>query len=146
MKKLILSLATYTFISGAILTSCTSSAEKLEEAKKDAVEANSDLTKANEEYLTDIENYRKETADKIAANERSIAEFEARIATEKKEARAEYKEKIIKLEQKNSDARKKMDEYKAEGKESWEIFKAEFNHDMEELGKAFKDLGNNNVK
>ena len=39
-----------------------------------------------------------------------------------------------------------MDDYKAISKEEWETFKAEFNHDMEELGKAFGDLGNNNVK
>lgn len=29
-----------------------------------------------------------------------------------------------------------MDDYKADGKEKWELFKAEFSHDMDELGKA----------
>ncbi len=40
----------------------------------------------------------------------------------------------------------KMNDYKANGKENWEIFKKEFNHDMDELGKAFKDLTVKNVK
>ena len=39
-----------------------------------------------------------------------------------------------------------MDEYKAEGKEQWEEFKAEFSRDMDELGKAFKDLTVKNEK
>ena len=42
--------------------------------------------------------------------------------------------------------KKSMDDYKAGGKEQWEKFKAEFNHDMDELGKAFKDLSVDNKK
>lgn len=33
-----------------------------------------------------------------------------------------------------------MDEYKEDGKENWEKFKIECNHDMEKSGQAFKDL------
>jgi len=99
-----------------------------------------DLDKANEEYLTDVENYRRESADKIATNERSIAEFKTRVANEKKEAKAEYQKKITDLEQKNTDMKKRMDDYKVEGKENWEKFKSEFKYDMDELGKAFKEF------
>ena len=137
MKKSIITLVACTFITGAILTSCNNSAEKVENAQSNAIEANNDLDKANEEYLKEIEKYRKETADKVAANDKSIAEFKARIEHEKNEAKADYQKKIVELEQKNSDIKKKMDDYKVEGKEKWEIFKAEFNRDMEELGKAF---------
>jgi len=38
-----------------------------------------------------------------------------------------------------------MRDYKGEGKEKWEAFKTEFNRDMDELGKAFKDLTVNNT-
>lgn len=146
MKKSILVIAASTFITGAILTSCNTSAEKVENAQNNVTEANKDLDKANKEYLADIENYKKETADKIAANDQSITEFNVRIENEKKEAKADYKKKIAELEQKNSDMKKKMDDYKAEGKEKWEIFKTEFSHDMDELGNAFKDLTVKNVK
>ena len=54
--------------------------------------------------------------------------------------------KIDELEQKNSELKKRLDDYKADGKEKWEKFKAEFSHDMDELGKAFKDLTVKNVK
>jgi hypothetical protein len=39
-----------------------------------------------------------------------------------------------------------LESYKDEGKEKWESFKKEFNHDMDELGKSIKDLFKDNVK
>lgn len=140
MKKSIFVITASALIGTSILTSCSTSAEKVENAQDKVSEATLDLDKANEEYLVDIENYRKETEAKIAANDKSIAEFNARIENEKNEAKADYKKKIAELEQKNSDIKKKMAEYKAEGKEKWELFKTEFGRDMDELGKAFKDL------
>lgn len=146
MKKSILALAVFTFITSTAVLSCNSPADKVENAETAVVDANKDLEKANDEYMAEVETYKKETADKIAANEKSIMEFNARVATEKKEARAAYKQKIAELEKKNTDMKMKMDNYKQDGKENWEKFKTEFNHDMDELGKAFKDLTVNNVK
>lgn len=36
--------------------------------------------------------------------------------------------------------KKKLESYNEQGKEKWEIFKKNFSHDMDELGKSFKDL------
>lgn len=130
----------------AIVLSCNSPAEKLNKAEVNVTEAQENLDKATEAYLTDVENYRNETAGKIAANNKSIGEFKARIENEKKEAKADYKKKVAELEQKNSDIKKRLDDYKADSKEEWEKFKTEFNHDMEELGNAFKDLTVKNTK
>jgi len=146
MKKSILVFSAFALVAATTLTRCNSPSKKVEEAQNEVNNANKDLAKANEEYLADVERYRKETADKIDANDRSIAAFNSRIKEQKREAAANYKLKIAELEQKNSDMKKHMDEYKAEGKEKWEKFKAEFNHDMEELGKAFNDFTVKNVK
>lgn len=146
MKKTILILSASLLITGGIFTGCTSPAEKVENAKDKVTEANTNLDKANEEYLADMAKYRIATNEKIAANEKSIAEFNARIDDQKKVAKSEYKIKIAELEKKNTDMKKKLDEYKENGKDNWEKFKTEFNHDMEELGKAFKDLTVKNVK
>ena len=54
--------------------------------------------------------------------------------------------KVADLDKKNSDMKKKMADYKASNKENWENFKTEFNHDMNELGQAFKDLTVKNTK
>lgn len=146
MKKSILTLAASVLIAGAIVTSCNTPAQKVENAKDNVTEAQEVLDKANQEYLADIESYRKEAAEKIAANDRSIAEFNARIENEKKDAQDIYRKRIADLEQKNSDMKKKMDDYKAEGKQKWDKFKEEFSRDMEEVGKAFKDFAVKNVQ
>ena len=146
MKKTFLSLLTVTFISGIILISCNNSSQKVDKAQKDVIEANKNLEDANKEYLADMEIYRTETANRIAANDQSIVELKAKIANDKKIAKADFKKKVAELEQKNSDMKKKMDEYKADGKENWEQFKTEFSRDMDELGNAFKDLTVKNTR
>ncbi|WP_339813230.1 hypothetical protein [uncultured Imperialibacter sp.] len=149
MKKSLVLFTAAALLFAAGLTSChspASKAEKVESAKQDVIEAKKDLDKATKEYLADVEKYRAETAAKVAANGKIIAEFNDRITREKKEVRAEYEKKIDALEQKNSDMKKAMDDYKVEGKEKWESFKTEFSRDMDELGKAFRDLTVKNVK
>lgn len=98
---------------------------------------------AQEEYLADVKEYRLLSAEKIAANDKSIADFNARIDKEKKTVSADYRAKINELEQKNSDMKKKMDDYQDNGKEKWDIFKAEFGRDMDALGESISNFGKN---
>lgn len=37
--------------------------------------------------------------------------------------------------------KKKMDEYRVEGKDKWELFKTEFGKDMDELGESISNFG-----
>ncbi len=136
MKITILALAVITSFS----ISCTTPAEKVEKAEVKVEEANNNLDKANAEYLADIEKYKAETGVKIAENEKTIAEFKLRIAKGKKEDRAMYDLKIAELELKDIEMKKRMDNYQPSTIDNWQLFKAEFSHDMDELGKAFKDL------
>ena len=80
--------------------SCNSPAKKVENAEEKVLEANKDLNQANQDYLTDIENYRRETAEKVAANEKTIADFNLRIASEKKAAKKNYQKQVAVLENK----------------------------------------------
>lgn len=140
MRNSILVFAASVLIIGTFVFTCNTSSQKIEDAQNKVKDANRELDEANKEYLAEIEIYRKEAADKIAANKRSIVEFHLRIENEKQDAKTEYQKKIATLEQKTSDLKRKLDEYKAEGKEQWKVFKIEFNHDLQELGKACKDL------
>lgn len=132
-------------VAGSFLMSCTQK-QKVENAENNLVQANEELNKAKGDYVTEVENYRKETIERIRANERNAIEFKKRIENDKKDARADYNEKIAVLEIKNRDLRRKMNDYRATSKENWSSFKTEFNHDMDELGKAFNDLTVKNVK
>jgi len=124
----------------ALFTSCNTPAEKVDKAENDVAKANQDLENANKEYQADVAKYKVETDEKIAANQKSLQEFNARIANEKAATKDAYKKRVAELEQKELDLKKKMDDYKMNGEENWIIFKTEFNRDMEELGKALKDL------
>ena len=146
MKKSFLTLSSLIIIIGTLIASCNSSAEKIEKAEDNVIEARKDLTVAREAYLKEIEDYRLETADKINTNNTNIIILKAKIEDQKKDVKAMYKNKLAELELKNSEMKKKMEEYKSNGKENWDAFKTEFNHDMEELGKAFNDLTINNTK
>ncbi len=146
MKKIYSILIILMFVSIAAITSCKTPAQKVASAKKDVREANKDLDKAQEVYMAEVQAYRRETADRISANDRSIAEFRTRIENEREDVKADYRRRIAVLEQKNSDSKRRMDDYKADGREKWQNFKMEFNRDMDELGKALKDLTVKNNK
>ena len=147
MKNSISTLAvSILLVAFALFSGCRSSEKKVDEAQEDVTEANKALDEANAEYLADVEAYRREKADVIAANDSSILALKLKIANEKKDVKADYDKKITELEQKNRDLKMKMDNYNDEGKEKWESFKREFNHDMDELGNALKGITVNDKK
>jgi hypothetical protein len=123
-----------------IIPSCNSPAEKVKMANENVTQANKELVEAQEEYAVDIENYRIEARNRIETNNKRIREYKARIENEKKEARDYYKKRIADLEQKNTDMEKRMDDYKADTKEGWEIFKSQFKKDIDELEMALKNF------
>ncbi len=134
-------------ITATIFTSCNSPAEKVETAKDNVTEAEHDLTKAQDDYAIEVANFRKESDEKITANEKLISDIKESIAKDKKSVKAAYKEQIAVLEQKNSDMKKRLSEYKEEeGNEKWQSFKREFNRDMDELGNSLKDFTVDNKK
>jgi predicted RNase H-like nuclease (RuvC/YqgF family) len=147
MKKTIFSLTVIVFMAGTILSSCQSSAkkvenaeDKLQNAKNETKEAQSELNKVRNDSITEYQQFKKESEERIIANDKSIAEFKAKLASMKKESRSDYEKVIAGLEQKNSDLKKKLENFKDEGQENWKSFKNEFNHDMDELGEALKNL------
>ena len=50
------------------------------------------------------------------------------------------------MEKRNSELKIKLDNYKEDGTDKWQIFKTEFKSDMDELGKAFADFTVSNKK
>lgn len=123
-----------------LFTSCATPAEKVENAEVSVVEAQEELDKANEEYLADMKEFKELTANQLAANEQSIVDFNARIANQKKDAKIEYEAKIADLDSQNTDMKKRIDDFQADSKSSWESFKSEFGNDMDALGEAFRNF------
>ena len=128
-----------------VLISCNSSTQKSGNTgilSEDTIKSSS---KDSTTYLADIEIYKKQTEDSIATNDKRLQDFNRRIAKDKK-ARKEYKDEMDTLAQRSIDLKKKLDEYKADGKEKWATFKIGFNKDMNTLDKEFKDLISKDAK
>jgi F0F1-type ATP synthase membrane subunit b/b' len=139
-KQSIFALAVVILMTGAVMTSCNTPTQKVENAQDNVIESKKELDQANQEYMADIEKFRKEKSGMITVNNQRIAEFKAGIKNQNEAVKSDFNQKIAELEHKNSEMKKKLDDYKMEGKEKWEIFKSEFNSNMDELGKAFNDL------
>lgn len=146
MKKLIFSLVCILFTTGVIFTSCNTPADKLENSKEKVDEAQQDLTEAKEDYAEQYAKFKLESEEKITANEKIIADLKEYSKMKKSEAKVSYDKTIADLEAKNQAMKVKVRDYKDEGDEKWKSFKEEFNHDMNELGDALKDLTVNNKK
>jgi F0F1-type ATP synthase membrane subunit b/b' len=146
VKRILFVFSAIVFVALATLTSCNTPAQKVENAKDNVENAQDDLDKANREYLVEVENFRKEIAARTVTNDQLIAELKAKAALENRELKSDYQKVIASLEKKNSDMKKKLEDYKENGKENWASFRAELNHDMDELGKALKDFFINNKK
>jgi uncharacterized protein involved in exopolysaccharide biosynthesis len=144
MKKTIFMLAVTAFVAGAMLTSCQSSSEKVESAQEKVHDAKNQVVMAEQELnqaLKDsIQQFKKESEERIAANEKSIAEIRIRIAKENKENKAIFEQRLAVLEQQNKDMKKRLRNFTENQSEKWESFRVEFNNEMEKQGKAFRDF------
>lgn len=140
MKNTALTLIISFSLALLFLSGCNSPDQKMENAKSAVVEANHDLEQATQEYQADMNQYRKHSADRIAANDSAITVFKTQIANEPADVKAAHEKQLAILEQKNSDMKKKLADYKGEGKEQWETFKANYNREMNTLGEAFDKL------
>lgn len=146
MKKSIVILVTTVFVAGNLL-SCQTSGEKVSEAKENVNEAKQEVVDAKNELKSaendSIAEYLAfET--RIKDQEKYLSDFKSKIANEKKDVRDGYNKQIATLEKKNAEMKVNLANFKKDGKANWVSFKAEFNHDMNELNDAFKDLTINN--
>ena len=110
MKKTINFIAATMFAAGAMLCGCSSPSEKVENAQTKVDDANQNLNQAQDDYAADVQSFRTAEDAKYAANQKSIADFNARIENQKQDARDDYKKKIAALDQKNTDMKKRMDD------------------------------------
>ncbi len=142
------------FVASTFLTSCQSEAQKSEtaqtkvqDAKADLKEAQTDAAVAAQKAATAEEwkVFKTDSEAKIKANEVRIAELKDKMKASGKTMDAVYAKNIDLLEQRNKDLKSRMDAYE-KGQSDWESFKREFNHDMDELGVALRDLTVNNKK
>jgi len=138
-------LSAIVLIGGSLLTGLTIAQEtKVDAAKEKVKQANQELNNAQAENDKEWRQFKNDADLKISANEKSIAEFKEKIKTADEKFRVKYNKKVATLEQRNIELKKKLSEFKYEGKDQWVIFKRGFNHDLSVVGKAIKNLFSSN--
>jgi|SRR5690606_29880236 len=145
MKKSMLLLAGIACCTSMILWSCSTPTQSVEEAEEVVVEAKQELKDSKQEYLEDVHNFKRIVQAKIESNNKSISDLKAKLKDEKKEVRADAEKKIAALSERNSELKQKIENYEAAGEEQWWEFKTQFNRDMDELVKEFKELTERNI-
>jgi len=141
MIKQLITFAAVGVISGTVYTGCTdTSAKKVEDAKEQVDVAKADLNAANAKYAEEFQTFKKESELQISNNEKSIELLEAKMEKSGSKAKAKYKDKIADLKARNHQLEEKIEDYRDEGKDSWEKFKDGFNREMEKIKLAIKDL------
>ena len=125
------------------VSSCSDEAAKTNNDKTASPQINSDSEKNRD---AEIEAYKKQSREKIAANEKIISDLKARVNISEEEARDNYNYRIEVLEKRNNELKIKLESFQEKSEAKWNDFKREFNHDMQELGNAFEDFSKNNVK
>lgn len=155
MKRTIFILSvTIAFVAGTIFTSCQSTSQKQEAAQADVRDARQDLNEAQkdanalaQEVATaeEWEIFKNESEIKIRENEVRINELNAKMKKPGEVFDEVYAKRIENLELQNKEMRTRLTDYE-KNQGNWASFKREFNHDMDELGTALKDLTVDNKK
>jgi predicted RNase H-like nuclease (RuvC/YqgF family) len=152
MKKTILSLAVITFFAGSISTVFAQTPDKasekarkdLVEAQKDVTESKQDLKQAQKDSVAEFQQYKKESEEKIKSNEKSIAKLKVNLAQVNETNKAAYQKSVGELEQKNTELKKQLVDYKYDNQSNWDIFKLKFNNELDSLIKSIKDFTSKN--
>jgi len=153
MKKSIVILVTSAIVAGSIIISCQTPAQKVSDAKEKVADEKVDVLVAREELntliidsLADYQKTKMMYETRIKDQEKFLADFKSKIASEKQDVKESYEIQIAAIEKKNNEMKNKLENMKDDGSESWDSFKKEFNHDMKELNEAFKGLANDSKK
>jgi TolA-binding protein len=142
MKKSIFTLAAMSLLmTGAIFTSCNSAAQKEDNTTTESQDAI-----AEEQVVATAEEWQAFKTDaeaKIKNNEIRIEELTVQMNKPGQVFDDLYKNRIEELEKQNRELQYRIDAYD-KSHTDWEKFKREFNHDMDELGEALKNITVNN--
>jgi phosphoenolpyruvate-protein kinase (PTS system EI component) len=133
-------IAAVALLLSASFIGCNSPSQKVEQADANVAEAKKDLVQAQNEYAVELSNFKQETDKTISANEKKIYDIRIRMEKDKMSAKEDYKRLISELEQKNSALKQRMDSYQDESQVKWDLFKTEFNKDMNDLQESLNNF------
>lgn len=137
MKNNYFILAVILLIAGIFFAGCDNSRDG---AKDDVKQANQDMIDAQAQFEKEWQQFKSDAEVRINDNEKKIADFKSAMKATTTRFKAKYENEVLTLEQNNIELRKKLNEYKYEGKNNWDVFKREFNREVDLVVDALNDI------
>jgi uncharacterized protein HemX len=135
MKKLLLSLTMIAFIAGTVTTSFG----QVQEQKKEEVVVKKTMQVAQKDSVSEYQKLIKDSDVKFKSNEKSIADLRVAISKLDSTNQASNLKNVSALEQKNTDLKKVLADYKVEGQTDFTTFQKEFTGNLDLLSKELKE-------
>ncbi len=149
MKKTILSLTITAFMAGTFFTAqaqqtdqkSSDARENMREAKANVTEAKQDLKIAKQDSLAQLPKFKKDCEAQFKSNDKIIADLKAKHLDMNENDKATFRSKVEFLDQKNSDLKMRLADYKNDnGREAFNAFKDNFNDDLDRVGNGLMEL------
>ncbi|WP_291135387.1 hypothetical protein [Flavobacterium sp. UBA7663] len=150
MKTYIIKMILTTSIIGLFMTSCnnspTAKEEDVKEATQDLIDAEADLNKAEYDSISDFNTFKESIQLKLVENQNVIDDLKLKITSKGKVERDIDEVEINKLEKRNTELKLKIENYEQGPAQKWELFKVDFNNEMDNLGKSISEMADRNKK
>jgi hypothetical protein len=132
------------------ISSCNKSTKAKEEvlidAKKEVETAKEDLEEATSDSIVEFNKYKNSVQRKLAENEKVISDLKASIKEKDLKTQTLYFKQLENLQLRNAELKLKIETYKQGPTQKWELFKLDFNNELDKLGKSISSTANNNLK
>lgn len=136
MKNIYLIISVILLIAGSVFTGC----DNRDSAKEEVEKANQEMIDAQAQFEKEWQQFKSDAESKIDANQKQIDNLKAAMKETTAKFKAKYENQILTLEQKNIELKKKMNEYRYEGKDNWEKFKIDFNREVDTIIVALNEI------
>ena len=147
--RIILNLLLAVLVSISI-SSCNKSPKakeaELNEAKQEVENAEVDLDEAKTDSVYALNKYKSSIQIKLVENEKVITDLKAKIEDKDRKTQTLYYRQLENLQIKNTELKLKIENYKQGPTQKWELFKVDFNNELDDLGKSISNTAKNNMK
>lgn len=147
--RIILNLLLAVLVSISI-SSCNKSPKakeaELNEAKQEVENAEVDLDEAKTDSVYAFNKYKSSIQIKLVENEKVITDLKAKIEDKDRKTQTLYYRQLENLQIKNTELKLKIENYKQGPTQKWELFKVDFNNELDDLGKSISNTAKNNMK
>ncbi|MFZ4106278.1 hypothetical protein [Flavobacterium sp.] len=150
MKTPLLKITLLAAIISFVFISCNNSPKDKEKNLNDAMdkvqEAKEELSNSTLDSISDFQKYKSSIETKLVENEKIIANLKSNNTSKDESTKKLYRNQLDKLKMKNEELKAKIENYKESPEQKWELFKVDFNKDMDDLGKSISNMAERNMK